>query len=139
MANAVGFNLARSVGPAIGGVIVAAIGAAAAFIVNAVSYVGIIATLLWWRPKRLPSDLPPEPLGAAMAAGLRLRSASRRTCWRSCCAAPSTRFDRRVPALMPIVARDLLGGGAATFGILLGGFGVGAMLGALSSATLRTG
>jgi len=42
-----------------------------------------------------------------------------------------------VPALMPIVARDLLGGGAATFGILLGGFGAGAMLGALSSATLR--
>jgi hypothetical protein len=38
---------------------------------------------------------------------------------------------------MPIVARDLLGGGAATFGILLGGFGVGAMLGALSSAALR--
>jgi hypothetical protein len=38
---------------------------------------------------------------------------------------------------MPIVARDLLGGGAATYGILMGGFGVGAMLGALSSAALR--
>jgi hypothetical protein len=42
-----------------------------------------------------------------------------------------------VPALMPIVARDLLQGGAVTYGLLLGGFGIGAMLGALSSATLR--
>jgi hypothetical protein len=43
-----------------------------------------------------------------------------------------------VTALMPIVARDLLGGGALTYGLLLCGFGVGAMLGALSSAALRT-
>ncbi|MDQ1310676.1 MAG: hypothetical protein QG601_1946, partial [Pseudomonadota bacterium] len=137
MANAVGFNLARSVGPAIGGVIVAAIGAAAAFIVNAVSYIGIIATLLWWRPKRLPSDLPPEPLGAAMAAGLRYVSLSPHLLAILLRCALYTIPIAAVPALMPIVARDLLGGGAATFGLLLGGFGVGAMLGALSSATLR--
>ena len=137
MANAVGFNLARSVGPAIGGVIVAAIGAAAAFIVNAVSYIGIIATLLWWRPKRLPSDLPPEPLGAAIAAGLRYVSLSPHLLAILLRCALYTIPIAAVPALMPIVARDLLGGGAATFGILLGGFGVGAMLGALSSATLR--
>jgi MFS family permease len=137
MANAVGFNMARSVGPAIGGVIVAAIGAAAAFIVNAVSYIGIIATLLWWRPKRLPSDLPPEPLGAAMAAGLRYVSLSPHLLAILLRCALYTIPIAAVPALMPIVARDLLGGGAATFGILLGGFGAGAMLGALSSATLR--
>jgi MFS family permease len=137
MANAVGFNLARSVGPAIGGVLVAAIGAAAAFIVNAVSYIGIIATLLWWRPKRLPGDLPPEPLGAAMAAGLRYVSLSPHLLAILLRCALYTVPIAAVPALMPIVARDLLGGGAATFGILLGGFGVGAMLGALSSATLR--
>ncbi|HSP90149.1 MAG TPA: MFS transporter, partial [Vicinamibacterales bacterium] len=137
MANAVGFNLARSVGPAIGGVIVAAIGAAAAFLVNAVSYIGIIATLLWWRPKRLPGDLPPEPLGAAMAAGLRYVSLSPHLLAILLRCTLYTIPIAAVPALMPIVARDLLGGGAATFGILLGGFGVGAMLGALSSATLR--
>src|SRR5512137_2774338 len=67
MANAVGFNLARSLGPAIGGAIVAAVGAAVAFIVNAVSYLGIIAALLQWKPQRVRSDLPPEPLGAAIA------------------------------------------------------------------------
>ena len=46
LVNAVGFNLARSVGPAIGGVIVAAAGAVAAFVINAVSYIGMLATIM---------------------------------------------------------------------------------------------
>ena len=137
MANAVGFNLARSLGPAIGGVIVAGIGAAAAFIINAVSYLGIIATLVWWRPQRARSELPPEPLGTAIAAGLRYVSLSPHLVAILLRCALYAIPIVAVPALMPIVARDLLGGGAATFGILLGGFGAGAMLGALSSATLR--
>ncbi len=137
MANAVGFNLARSVGPAIGGVIVAAVGAAAAFVVNAVSYLGIIATLLWWRPKRVRSELPPEPLGTAIAAGLRYVSLSPHMVAILLRCVLYTIPVVAVPALMPIVARDLLGGGAPTFGLLMGGFGIGAMLGALSSAALR--
>ena len=137
MANAVGFNLARSLGPAIGGVIVAAVGAAAAFIVNAVSYVGILATLAWWRPKRVRSELPPEPLGTAITAGLRYVSLSPHLLAILLRCGLYTVPIVAVPALMPIVARDLLGGGAATFGVLLGGFGVGAMMGALSSAALR--
>ncbi|MGI9245304.1 MAG: MFS transporter, partial [Steroidobacteraceae bacterium] len=47
MANAVGFNLARSIGPALGGVIVASVGTAVAFVANAISYLGILATLAW--------------------------------------------------------------------------------------------
>lgn len=137
MANAVGFNLARSLGPAIGGVVVAAVGAATAFIINAVSYLGIIATLVWWRPARVQSDLPPEPLGTAIAAGLRYVGLSPHLLAILLRCVLYTIPIIAVPALMPIVARDLLGGSAATFGILLGGFGVGAMLGALSSATLR--
>jgi MFS family permease len=137
MANAVGFNLARSLGPAIGGVIVATVGAAAAFVINAVSYLGIIATLAWWRTGRVPSELPPEPLGTAIAAGLRYVSLSPHLVAILLRCVLYTIPIIAVPALMPIVARDLLGGGAATFGILLGGFGVGAMLGALSSVTLR--
>lgn len=137
MANAVGFNLARSLGPAIGGVIVAAVGAAAAFIVNALSYLGIIATLAWWRPQRARSELPPEPLGTAIGAGLRYVSLSPHLLAILLRCVLYTIPIVAVPALMPIVARDLLGGDATTFGILLGGFGVGAMLGALSSATLR--
>jgi MFS family permease len=138
MANAVGFNLARSVGPAIGGFIVAAVGAAVAFVINTVSYLGIIATLLWWRPASVRSELPPEPLGSAMAAGIRYVSLSPHLLAIMMRCVLYTIPIAAVPALMPIVARDLLGGGAPTYGILLAGFGVGAMLGALASATLRS-
>lgn len=137
MANAVGFNLARSLGPAIGGVIVAAVGAAVAFIVNAVSYLGIIATLYWWRPQRVRSELPPEPLGAAIAGGLRYVSLSPHLLAILLRSALQSIPLAAVMALMPVVARDLLGGGARTYGVLLGGFGIGAMLGALASAGLR--
>ncbi len=138
MANAVGFNLARSVGPAIGGVIVAAAGAAAAFVINAVSYIGLLATLLWWRPSRAANPLPPEPLASAIATGVRYVSLSPHLlAILARCVLFATPMAA-VPALMPIVARDLLGGGAPTFGVLLAGFGVGAMAAALSSAALRS-
>jgi predicted MFS family arabinose efflux permease len=137
MANAVGFNLARAVGPAIGGVTVAALGAAAAFVVNAFSYLGMLATLVRWRPKRARSDLPPEPMGTALAAGLRYVLLSPHIVAILTRCMLYTIPIAVVPALMPMVARDLLGGGAPTYGLLLGGFGVGAMAGALSSAPLR--
>ncbi len=138
MANAVGFNVARSVGPAIGGLIVAAAGAAAAFVINAVSYLGIIATLLWWRPERVRSELPPEPLGTAIGAGIRYIRLSPHLVSIMLRCVLYTLPIAAVPALMPVVARDLLDGGAPTYGLLLGAFGVGAMLGALGSASLRS-
>jgi MFS family permease len=137
MANAVGFNLARAVGPAIGGVTVAALGTAAAFVVNAFSYLGMLVTLFRWRPRRPRSDLPPEPMGTALAAGLRYVLLSPHIVAILTRCMLYTVPIAVVPALMPMVARDLLGGGAATYGLLLGGFGVGAMTGALSSAPLR--
>jgi MFS family permease len=137
MANAVGFNLARAVGPALGGVIVAALGAAVAFVVNAVSYVGILATLVWWKPKRARSELPPEPLAQAIGAGVRYVALSPHLLAILSRCTLFTVPIVAVPALLPVVARDLLGGGAATYGLMMGGFGVGAMLGALSSAPLR--
>jgi predicted MFS family arabinose efflux permease len=138
MANAVGFNLARSVGPALGGFIVAAVGAAVAFVINTVSYVGTISTLLWWRPRHARSELPPEPLVSAIASGVRYFSLSPHLVAIQIRCVLYTIPIAAVPALMPVVARDLLSGGAPTYGILLGGFGVGAMLGALASATLRS-
>ena len=61
--NSMGFNIARSVGPAIGGAIVAVAGAAAAFTVNAFSYVALIFVLLRWRSEKPKRLLPPEKLG----------------------------------------------------------------------------
>jgi hypothetical protein len=66
--NSMGFNIARSVGPAIGGLIVAAAGAFAAFATNAVSYVGLVVVLARWQLPVPPRILPPESLGSAMAA-----------------------------------------------------------------------
>nr|WP_246828204.1 MFS transporter [Rhizobium redzepovicii] len=74
--NSMGFNITRSVGPAIGGVIVAAAGAAAAFAVNTVSYLALIYALLRWRPSTPVSTLPREALGSAIFAGLRYVSMS---------------------------------------------------------------
>jgi predicted MFS family arabinose efflux permease len=135
--NSLGFNIARSVGPAIGGAIVAAAGAAAAFVVNAASYLAFIVVLARWRPVRAPSLLPREPLGVAMAAGLRYVSMSpaiRTVLLRSAifCVGSSG-----LMALMPLVAKDLLGGGPLVYGLMLGAFGVGAVTGAIGAAKLR--
>ena len=135
--NSAGFNLARSAGPAIGGAIVAAAGVAVAFLVNAMSYLGLIAVLLRWKPNSAPRLLPREGLFTAMAAGLRYVAMSpnlRTVTLRSCVFGLTA---NALPALMPIVAKDLVKGGALTYGILLGAFGVGAVLGGLGSVWLR--
>ncbi len=136
--NSMGFNLARSVGPALGGVIVATAGAAAAFVTNAVSYLGLLAVLARWRPELPPKLLPRERLGVAMLAGLGYVSMSPKIKLVLLRAGIFGLGAAAVSALMPLVARDLLGGGALTFGVTSGAFGVGAVLGALSSRRLRT-
>jgi len=135
--NSVGFNIARSVGPAIGGAIVAAAGAAAAFLVNALSYVALVAVLVGWKRDVPPRRLPREPLGPAMSAGLRyvsLSPAILRVLVRGLAFGVS---GSAVWALMALVARDRLSGGPLTYGLILGAFGVGAVLGAFASTRLR--
>jgi MFS family permease len=135
--NSMGFNMARSVGPAIGGLIVAAAGAAAAFLVNAVSYIGLIIVLARWRPETGTRQLPRETLGVAMAAGVRYVAMSPNVRLVLLRAALFGMAASAVPALMPLVARDLIGGGALTYGILLGAFGIGAVGGGLANSGLR--
>lgn len=135
--NSAAFNIARSAGPAIGGAIVAFAGAAAAFSVNCLSYFGLLAVLLRWRPKENLDALPPERIGSAMMAGLRyvamsphmLKVMARAIMFSVCASA--------ISALMPVIASDLLQGDSITYGILLGAFGVGAVGGALLSSPLR--
>ncbi len=135
--NSLNFNIARSVGPAIGGAIVAAAGAAAAFAVNAASYVALIVVLARWRPVRTPAILPRESLGVAMAAGVRYVSMSpaiRTVLLRSAVFGAGA---SGLMALMPLVAKELLGGGPLDYGLMLGAFGVGAVAGAIGAARLR--
>lgn len=135
--NSMSFNLMRSVGPAVGGLVVALGGAATAFMLNAVSYVALIYALLRWKYDKPDRSLPREKLGSAISAGLRYMSMSPnllKVIVRSFVfgfAAVS------VLALLPLVTRDLIEGGALSYGIILGCFGVGAIGGALLNARIR--
>lgn len=136
--NSMGFNVARSVGPAVGGVLVAAIGAAFAFAVNALTYLPLLFVLARWRPAVAAlSKLPREPLGAAMLAGIRYATLSPGIAAVLARAAVFGIGASAVPALLPLAARDLMRGGAQTYGLLLGAFGIGAVIGALASPRLR--
>jgi len=135
--NSMGFNIARSVGPAIGGAIVAAVGVATSFAVNAVTYVPLILVLARWRPPENPKLLPSESLGIAMAAGVRYVAMSPAIIVVLIRAAVFGVAASSVLALMPLIAKHLVSGGPLTYGLLLGAFGVGAVAGAMASATLR--
>jgi MFS family permease len=135
--NGISYNIARSFGPAIGGIVVATAGAVAAFAANAVLYVPLLIVLFLWRRTSEPSRLPRERLNRAIVSGVRYIANS-----------PSIRvvlvrtlvtgvLGGSVSALMPLVARDLLHGGAQTYGIMLGAFGMGAVIGALNITEVR--
>lgn len=135
--NSMGFNLMRSIGPAAGGAIVAIGGAAAAFAVNALSYVGIITALLRWEPATPERRLPRERMGSAFSAGLRYVAMSpslMKVIFRGFLFGLSA---VAMLALLPLIVRDLLQGGAFVYGALLGSFGAGAVGGALLNARLR--
>jgi predicted MFS family arabinose efflux permease len=135
--NGISYNIARSFGPAIGGIVVATAGAVAAFATNALLYLPLMVVLFLWNRTSEPSRLPRERLNRAIVSGVRYIANS-----------PSIRIvlvrtlvtgliGGSVSALMPLVARDLLHGGAQTYGIMLGAFGMGAVIGALNIAEVR--
>ncbi|MCA8902511.1 MAG: MFS transporter, partial [Hyphomonas sp.] len=135
--NSMGFNIARTAGPALGGAIVAAAGAAAAFTVNAVTYVGLLWVLFRWKPDYGAKPALREDLGTAMTAGVRYVLMSppiRRVMGRSALFGLAA---AAVPSLLPLVASHLVGGSAITFGLLSGSFGIGAVSGALSNRGFR--
>jgi MFS family permease len=136
--NSMGFNLMRSIGPAAGGAIVAIAGAAAAFTVNALSYIGIITALWLWRPPTSQRRLPRERMGSAFSAGLRYVAMSpnlMKVIFRGFMFGLSA---IAVLALLPLIVRELLQGGAFVYGVMLGCFGMGAVVGALLNARLRS-
>ena len=132
-----GFNIARSIGPAIGGAVVAAIGAAAAFAINTICYIPLIAVLARWRRPENPNVLPRETLGIAIAAGVRYVAMSPRICAVLVRAVVFCVGAGAVMALMPLIAKVLIRGGPLVYGLLLGAFGAGAVTGAIGNARLR--
>ncbi len=130
--NTISYNIARSFGPAVGGLLVLAAGAQAAFAVNAFGYLPLMLAFFLWRRGQVPSRLPPERISRAIISGVRyvfhaggIRTVLVRAFIFGLGSGTAT-------ALAPLIAKHLLGGDAATFGILLGAGGVGAVLGALT-------
>jgi MFS family permease len=135
--NGANANLGRAVGPAVGGLLTAAQGPEAAFALNAVSFVGVLAVLTAWRREPQPHPLGAERLPAAVRAGARyirndplFGSVLARS-------ALFMVFASALWALLPVVARGPLQLGVSGYGALLGGLGVGAVLGVLVVPAIR--
>jgi MFS family permease len=128
--NSVAFNIARAVGPALGGFVVAAFGSWAVFLLNSLSFVGVLFVIYRWQREPIESISPTERVVGAMRAGVRyvrhdpeLRAVLVRTgVFVSCASA--------LWAMLPLVARQQLGLGALAYGVLLGGLGAGAIIAA---------
>ncbi|MCC8942439.1 MFS transporter [Bradyrhizobium sp. Arg62] len=135
--NGISYNIARSVGPAIGGLVVATAGAVAAFALSMLLYLPLIVALFLWKRISAPSRLPPERLSRAIVSGVRYISNSPSITIVLARSLVTGVVGGAITALMPLVARDILHGDAQTYGIMLGAFGLGAVIGALNVTELR--
>jgi predicted MFS family arabinose efflux permease len=129
--NSVSLTLAQALGPTLGGLLVASLGAGAVFLLNAVSFVAIAGVVAAWH--RIPpvSTLPPEHVGEAIRAGLRyVRNAPplQIVLFR---VVTHVLFFSALPALLVVVTRTRLDLGAGGYGALFGCFGAGGAAGAL--------
>jgi len=132
--NSVGFNVARAVGPALGGLVIAIAGSGFAFLLNAASFFGVIFFLYRWSRPHF-EDMETGHVHAAILTGLRYaRSAPVVRCVLIRTAAFSLGASSLL-ALLPIVARPY---GSTGYGLLLGSFGLGALAGAAVLPRLRS-
>jgi MFS family permease len=136
--NSMSINLARTAGPALGGIVVTVAGAAVAFLINALSFVAFIVALIRWAPVRKPRTTPRERILPAMAAGIRYASLAphlRNTVVRGGLSSISA---SAAFALLPVVARQEMDGNALLYGMLLAAFGFGAVISAYIGGKLRS-
>jgi MFS family permease len=137
--NGIQFNLARAIGPAVGGVLVATVGAGSAFLLNAASFLGVVFMLYRWRREPNQSTLPAERLVGAIKAGVRYTRYSPPLVAVLVRAGAFLVGASAIPALLPLYARFELGAGATGYGVLLGFFGAGGVIGGLLVPRVRRG
>lgn len=135
--NAVAFNIARALGPALGGAIVAVAGPGPVFLLNAVSFVGVILVIYGWDQRTGDRSAPSEHVIGAIRTGTlytlnapELRAVLLRCVLFITCGSA-------LWALLPVVARHELGLGSSGFGALFGCIGVGALVGAVILPRMR--
>ena len=131
--NSAGFNVARAVGPALGGVLVAAVGCGSTFLLNAFSFLGVILFLYRWKR---PMEAPRKTQRMWSAVGDGFSYVRQSELAKSVLLRTGTFSVAAVAmlALLPIIALPY---GARGYGVLLGCFGLGALLGALALPGLR--
>jgi len=135
---AVNQNLARAVGPAIGGALLAATSAGDVFLVNAATFAAVIFVIAAWRGGARPaSALPQEHVGDAIRAGARYVAASPALRAILIRAALFIFFAAAIWALLPLTAESVLHLGSGGYGLLLGTVGIGAVAGAALLPRLR--
>lgn len=133
----VGFNTVRTVGPALGGIVVASFGLLAAFSVTTLTYLVPLGTIWRCKWKVRSSPLPREAMRTAIYDGLRFTAMSSEI---KAAIARGTLFGLAsiaILALLPLVVRDQLGGGPLAYGTLMAGFGTGAVFAGISNSTFR--
>ncbi len=135
--NGANMNLARALGPALAGLLLASTSAALAFAANAASFLGVIGVLARWKPRKRASRLPPEPFPRAIVVGLRFVRHSadvRAVLVRS---ATFALFGASLWGLLPVAARERFETGPLGYGVLLAAMGTGAVLGAIALVHFR--
>lgn len=136
--NSMGINISRAIGPALAGVLISQVRLYLPFVLNAFSFIAIIAAVWWWKgEKRKENTLPAESVVAAMISGLRYVRYSPALIKTIIRAAAFFIFASAYWAMLPLVARVSLEGDATLYGILTTSIGIGAVIGAFSLSALR--
>jgi len=136
--NSMGVNIARAVGPAIAGVVIAAAGAGWVFLFNAVSFLFVIFVLWRWKRQPRPAALPPEHFFSAVRNGLRYARSNPQLHAVMVRAAMFFVFASCLWALLPLVGAQKLPGSSNGYAILLSCLGIGAVLAAFTLPRLRS-
>jgi predicted MFS family arabinose efflux permease/quinol monooxygenase YgiN len=135
--NSIAINVSRAIGPAIAGVLVAAVGAWLVFLLNALSYIGILTVLIGWRREHHKSALPAERFASAIRVGMRFvmhAQPLQRVLIRG---VAFFLFASATWSLFPLIVRQELGKGPEVYGLLLTCIGIGAVGGAVLLPKLR--
>jgi MFS family permease len=136
-AHGVGYNLSRTIGPALGGLLIMKFGMVAPFWIFVAANLLVIAALTWWRaPPRQTASLPAERLSSALRTGLR-HAANNRLLWATLARTMAIYpFTAAYWGLLPLIARRT-GEGAEHYGLLLSAVSLGAIVGSLKHGRLR--
>jgi MFS family permease len=135
--NGIEFNFARAVGPALAGFVIAFAGIGAAFVLNAVSFFGVILVVARWKRTVVKRATPPETVTGATVAAIRYVRYSPTVRIVLLRAGTAMFFASALLALLPSIAHRITGSPIG-YGVLLGCFGFGAVLGALVMQRARS-